>query len=413
MRKYIFLSVLMLLLPGGCNSGSNPGLTNSELERMDAARKIRLVEASGGLVLMVSGESITSDELIESPVELRGKFVLPIEYFKPIAQASELEQFKERVRGPLKEILTAKISDILLYQQAKRQIGKNIEEVLEKQAEKALREYVLSFGGDQIKADEALEQRGMDWKSFKEYQKRLILAQLYLGPKLSDDRPITYRELMDCYNQMKDEYFGRPAVIRFRLIDIQPDRLAMWSSHDIPELAKKYAERLLTRIRAGEDFGELAKQYSHGPMGDFGGLWKPVQPGSLAAPYDMLASEAENIEAGQIASLVITPGHVFIMKLEEKQSAGYEPFGTVQRQVKNKIIIERRSEVVDRLNARLLQQAELSKTGEFIDFCLEKIYQMRNETVTVKRDIYKRTETRKPRDTSTSIYRDIGIPRRR
>jgi peptidyl-prolyl cis-trans isomerase SurA len=412
MRKCVFVSVLMLLLIGGCGGGSNP--TGAELERRALARKIRLVEALGGFVLMVGGETVTSDEIIESPAELGGVFVLPIEYFKPIAQVSELEEFKERVRGQFKEILTAKISSILLYQQAKRQVGENIEGALEKQAEKALREFVLAFGGDQIRADEALEQRGMDWKSFKEYQKKSILIQWYVTSQLPNNRPVTYRELMDCYNEMKDEYFARPAMIQFRLIDIQPARLKVWAPSERHELAKKLASRLLTRIQSGEDFVELVKQYSHGPMREFGGLWQPVQPGSLAAPYDMLAAEAENTKAGQVANLVVTPEHVFIMKLEEKQSAGYEPFGKVQRQAREKIIFDRRNEVVDRVNAGLMQQVELSKTDEFIDFCLEKIYQVRNQPVTVKRDIYRRTEVQRRRDTRTSIPRgDMGMLRRR
>ncbi len=414
MSKCIFLSVLMLLLIGGCNDGGNP--TGAELERQALTRKIRLVEASGGFVLMVGGETVTSDEIIASPVELGGKFVLPIEYFKPIAQASELEQFKERARGQLKGILTAKISNILLYQQAKRQMGNNIEQALDKEAEKALREFVVAFGGDQIRADEALEQMGMDWNSFKEYQKRLILTQWYLGSKLSNNRPVTYRELMDCYNEMKDEYFAKTATIQFRLIDIQPARLqAANPKANRHQLAEKLALELAKRIRSGEDFGELAKQYSHGPMREFGGLWQPMRPESLAAPYDKLAAEAENIVSSRIARIIITAGHVFIMKLEDKKIAGYEPFEKVQRQVRNKIILDRQNEAVDRVNATLLQQVELSKTDEFIDFCLEKIYQKRDEPVTVKRDIYRRTETQRPRDTRPSIYRDMmpgGIRRR-
>ncbi len=414
MSKCIFLSVLMLLLIGGCNDGGNP--TGAELERQALSRKIRLVEASGGFVLMVGGETVTSDEIIASPVELGGKFVLPIEYFKPIAQASELEQFKERARGQLKGILTAKISNILLYQQAKRQMGNNIEQALDKEAEKALREFVVAFGGDQIRADEALEQMGMDWNSFKEYQKRLILTQWYLGSKLSNNRPVTYRELMDCYNEMKDEYFAKTATIQFRLIDIQPARLqAANPKANRHQLAEKLALELAKRIRSGEDFGELAKQYSHGPMREFGGLWQPMRPESLAAPYDKLAAEAENIVSSRIARIIITAEHVFIMKLEDKKIAGYEPFEKVQQQVRNKIILDRQNEAVDRVNATLLQQVELSKTDEFIDFCLEKIYQKRDEPVTVKRDIYRRTETQSPRDTRPSIYRDMmpgGIRRR-
>jgi len=414
MRKCGFVLVLMLLLIGGCGDGSNP--TGAELERLALARKIRLVEASGGLVLMVGGETVTSDEIIASPVELGGMYVLPVEYFKPIAQVSELDEFKERVSGQLKGILTDKISNILLYQQAKRKVGKNIEDALEKEAEKALREFVVAYGGDQIKADEALKQRGMDWKSFREYQKRSILIQWYLGSELPNNRPVTYRELMNCYNEMKDEFFTRPAVIQFRLIDIHPARLeAANPDEDRHQLAEKLALDLIARMRSGEDFGELVKQYSHGPMREFGGLWQPVQPGSLASPYDMLAAEAENTEPGQIASLVVTAEHVFIMKLEEKQTAGYEPFQKVQEQVRKKINLDRRNEIVDRVNDKLLQQAELSKTDEFIDFCLEKIYQMRDQPVTVKRDIYRSTETQRPRDTRPSMYRDMmpgGVRRR-
>jgi hypothetical protein len=298
----------------------------------------------------------------------------------------------------------------LLYQEAKRQVGKNIDEALEKQAGKAVREYVVDFGGDQIRADEALQQRGMDWKSFKEYQKRSILLQWYVASKLPNNRPVTYRELMDCYNEMKDEFFARPAMIQFRLIDIQPARMKMLAPNEQHELAKKYAYRLLERIQSGEDFGGLARQYSHGPMREFGGLWQSVQPGSLASPYDMLAAEAENTEPGQIASLVVTAEQVFIMKLEEKQSAGYEPFGEVQKQVREKIGLDRWNEAVNRVNATLLQQAELSRTDKFIDFCLEKIYQMRNQPVTIKRDIYRSTDTPRRRDTRTSIPGGAGMP---
>ena len=408
MRECIFLSVLMLLLIGGCK---NPGLTDAELDRRNLARKIRLVEASGGLVLIVGGETVTSDEIIESSVELGGMYERPIEYFKPIAQVSELEQFKERARGQLKGILTDKISNILLYQQAKRQAGKNIEDALEKQAEKALREFVVTFGGDQIRADEALKQMGMDWKSFKEHQKRLILTQWYLRSKLSNNRPVTYREMMDCYNEMKDKFFAKTATIQFRLIDIHPAKLeAANPNANRHQLAEKLALELAKRIRSGEDFGELARQYSHGPMRGFGGLWHPVRPESLAVPYDKLAAEAENIESSQIARIIITAQHVFIMKLEEKILAGYEAFQKVQEQVREKINLDRWNEAVDRLNAKILQQAELGRTDEFIDFCLDKIYQMRDQPVTVKRDIYRRTEIQRRRDTRTSTPGGVGMP---
>jgi len=408
MIKFAFISMFILLLTGGCG-GNNP--SSAELERRTITRKIRLAEASGGLVLMVGGETLTSDEVIESPAELGGTYVPPIEYFKPIAQASELDQFKELVGEPLTGILMGKISNMLLYQEIKRDIGENVELALEKQVEKVMREFVMAYGGDQIKADEALQENGMDWKSFEEQQKKSILIQSYVSKKMTNNRPVTHSELIECYNQMKDESFSIPASIQFRLIEIQPGRLKLWKTSERPEIAKLLANRLLTRIQSGEDFGKLAMQYSHGPFREFGGLWKPVRPDSLAAPYDTLAAEAEKIEPGRITGLIETAEHIFIMKLKAKQSAGYVPFVDVQEQVRDKIIFDRRSEVLSQVNAELLQQAELSDTDEFVDFCLDKIYQMRDQSVTVKRNIYKGTETQRRKDTNTPLNgAGMGMP---
>jgi hypothetical protein len=110
-------------------------------------------------------------------------------------------------------------------------------------------------------------------------------------------------------------------------------------------------------------------------MKEFGGLWRPVQPESLAEPYDKLAAAAKNLEVGQLADLIVIPEHLFIMKLEERHSDSYEPFEKVQMQVRERISSDRRVNDVSQVNAELLRHAEMGETDEFIDFCLEKIYQ--------------------------------------
>src|SRR4030042_1246428 len=134
MCRYICLSVLILLLFGGCDGGKSR-LSEAEKERRALTQKIELVEAAGGYVLIVSGQTLTSDEIIDSRTRLNGLFVSPKEYFGPVAQTTELEQFKERARGQLEEIIMDKISNILFYQNAKRQAGGNIDEGLEKAAQ--------------------------------------------------------------------------------------------------------------------------------------------------------------------------------------------------------------------------------------------------------------------------------------
>ena len=375
MCRYICLLVLILVLFGGCNSGNS----EAEKERKELTQKIELVESEGGYVLMVGGETLTSDEIIDSRLPLNQSFISPKEYFAPIAQTSDFEQFKERVKGQLEEIIMGKISNMLLYQYAKRQAGSNIDEGLEKAAQNEYRTFVLGFGGDQAKADDKLKLRHMDKKSFMEQRKRALLIEWYMASKLTYNSPVTYRELKDCYDKIKDKYFARAAKIRFRLIDIQPAKLEVSDpNEDRMQLAKNWANKLMALIKSGEDFGELAKKYSYGNWREFGGLWRSVEPSSLAAPYNVLAAEADKMEPGDVAGPIVTKEHIFIMKLEEKQIAGYEPFEDVQDLVKEKVILDRRSEVINKLNADIRREAKLSNTDKFVDFCLEKIYRLSN-----------------------------------
>jgi len=373
-------SFFLLFFIVGCAERSGATFTDAELERVSLAQRIKLVEQAGGLVLMVGGEPITSDEIINYPVE-QGEAVVPlIDVLRPAAQISNLEQFKKQARGRVDEIVTTKISDILLYHLAKTRVGENIDEALEKAAEAEMRRFVLSCGGDEAKADEKLEQMGLDRKGFKKQQKRLILAQAEIMSKLSRNSPITYRELTDCYDRMKDEFFVVPGTVQFRLIDIQPARLeAADPNEDRRDLAMGLADELLERLQTGEDFGELAKQYSHGLWRETGGLWMPLQPQSLAEPYDVLVNEIEKTEPGEIAGLIETDEHIFIMKLEQKHPRSYKPLEEVQRQVEQKIISDQWVNVVDKLNAGLTKNAAFGEKDEFIDFCLDKIYRISNQ----------------------------------
>ena len=346
----------MLLFIGGCDGGY-AALTNAESERINLVQRIELAEAAGELVLVVGSETVTSGEIIESPTQINRMFISPIEHFRPLAQTNDLEQFKERARRQFEEILTDKISNVLLYQHARMQAGGNVDESLENAAESEYRKFLLDYGGDQVKADEVLKQSQMDRDSFKEQQKKAILIQWYMASKLPDNRPATYRELMDCYNRIKNKYFARASKIRFRLIDIQPAKLKLEDPNDDPwQFANRIVNQLLRLIKSGEDFGELAKKYSHGDWRDFGGLWRSLQPSSLAEPFDILAVEAEKIEPGEVTGPIVTKQHIFIMKLEEKQIALIEKINQVETlqgciKDRNEEIITQKQNLQERFDA--------------------------------------------------------------
>ena len=405
MRKCAFLLVLVFLLIDGCGGGSKPKFTEEELARIPFAQKTGLPEASGGFVLAVGGEIVTSDEIIESLIEHNGVVVSLKERFRPIAQTNDFERFKQQARPEVEQVLTNKLSNILLYQQAKKQAGEGIDEALERLAEAEVRKVVISeFGGDDAKAEEALKEMGMDWRSFKEHQKRIILSGFFVASQLPKARPITYSELLDRYNEMKGEFFVRPATIMFRLIDIEAAKLPAPASGDASrgggevtdpnqsqlstvlgtpygghltvERARELANELFGRLQAGEDFGKLAEEYSEV---SFINHSDGVQPESLEKPYDCLVAEAEKIEPGQIAGPIEAGEHIFIMKLEERRAKSFKPLREVQREVETKIMLDRQKQAREEIIAKLVQQAAIGNKGEFIDFCLKKIYRMSNQ----------------------------------
>jgi peptidyl-prolyl cis-trans isomerase SurA len=238
---------------------------------------------------------------------------------------------------------------------------------------------VASFGYDYAKAEEALKTRGMDWKEFRKYQKRLVLSQSYIASQLPGQTAVTYSELLDGYNEMKEQVFVRPAEITFSLIDIEVSKVELNDPNKSRlEQAKELADELVRELNNGQDFGELARRHSHGYRAPFGGLWKPVQPESLAEPYDVLAREAERIGAGEIAMPIEASGHIFIMKLEEKAAKSFEPFEEVQKEVEATIHIERRKKALDELNRKLVEKAVARDRDRFVNYCLEEIYRISN-----------------------------------
>ncbi len=371
------LSLLISLCVAGC-APEKPGLTESELRRIAIAQRIQVVRAAGGLVLTVGGETKTSDQIIESPApDDSGQFLSLVESLKPFARQTSLEQFKDRLRSKVEDIVMREISGILLYQHAKRQAGDNVAEALDAMVEKDFREFVLRFGGDEAKADEALSEMGMDRKSFRQQRKRSLLTQSYLASKLPRERPVTYAEMLEQYNRVKDELFAIPGMLKFRLIDIEPARMPITDpNRDRPLRAGKLAETLAAKLDAGEDFDTLKEQHTGPHISAFTVQWKPYNPDSLVAPYDILAREAERLEPGRIAGPIETPGHIFIMQLEQKLLRGYEPFEKVQGQIMYQITENRRNEVIYRIQDSLMDQAAIGETADFTDFCLEKMHQL-------------------------------------
>ena len=366
------LLCVLSLWGAGCadEASRKASLTEEEIERLTYAPKPTRAD-----VLLVAGEPLSCEDVMNDPPDRRGGGVPFKKRLEDLAAVATLEQFMELARPQARQRLNSRITRIVLYQRAKRELGDKIDETLETLTEKELRSFVLRHGGNNAEADEALRTLGMNRSTFKELKRKQILSEYAITSKMPKDQPITYRELKAAYDQMKDQAFVRPAMIQFRLIDLEAAKVELADPNDDPvQAARTLAEKLVTRIMAGEDFGKLAKEYSHGFRKSFGGLWTPRDPESLAEPYLVLPGVAEKIEVGEIAGPIDVPGHAFIMKLEQRRPKGHYPLADVQEKVEAKIRIDRRLAAQRRLEAEVAEQTAVANIDQFLDDCLERVY---------------------------------------
>lgn len=375
-RYSFFILILFALLAGGCEKPAEPTLTNLELTPIPDSNDFLYVNSKEEPVLLVAGQEITSDDIINTPVRLKNSVIIPGEFFAEFAKSMNAQEFKETMHDRLMAVLADRISDILLYKSAKKGIGDSLDEYLEKTIDSEIRKKVQQFGGDELKADEAINATWHDRETYKKELQREILIQWYLSTQKTEDGVIPYRKLIRKYESMKDENFAIEPAIQFRSIDIIPSRLEVPDPNmDRNKYAENLANELYAKLKSGEDFGELATTNSQGPRKSYGGLWESINPKSLAEPFDVLARTAMKMNPGEISEPIKTDSYIFIIKLEKKKTAGYIPFEQVQNDVKKAVIEEQKAaKAMGQLDKSINQQMERFETGIFVDYCLDKIH---------------------------------------
>jgi parvulin-like peptidyl-prolyl isomerase len=369
MPKRIFIVPVVLLLCLGCAKDEKPKYTEEQLAQIPQPVRDGLPRPTGGFVLAVGDETISTTDIAQPLMS----------ELAPTAQKMSFDDFANQAMPAVALTLRDKIADILLYQQAKKAAPDQIDEELDKAVEKEMRRFIVSFGGDYAKAQAYLKSYyGMGWKEFRDYQRRMILSGSYLNGKLAEDKPVTYSQIREYYDQHKSDDYSKEATITIRLIDIDVAKQAVDANTSQLDAAQSKANDLMSRLNAGENFAVLAAQYSDGYRASAGGLWDPVRPDSLAEPYDVLGKQAQQMAVGDVAGPLNAKGHIFIVKLEGKQAGSVVPLEKVQAEIEERITLERKRKSYDDAMNAVLKEADIGGLDQFAMYCLRQIYTQAN-----------------------------------
>ncbi len=369
-RFGLWVFLLVVIGVGGCGADKKGKFTDEQMAQFPLSTRYNLPGPSGGMALNVNTETITVEEVVKL---LKGSLELP-------AKNVSAESFQVRARALVEDTVREKVIDILLYQQAKSKASENIDEALDKTVEMEANRFVADYGNNYAQAQVSLSARGMDWKGYRDFQRKFLLVQSYISSELKDDKPVMHSELVEYYNTIKDNRLRTEGSVEFRVIDIIPERLTAEQIGETgqtrPEAALRIARELVDRAGKGEDFAELAKTYSNDLRATVGGLWRPIETGkgSLAKPFDVLETEALKLDPGQIAGPIVAEGHVFILRLESKKAAGEKTFAEAQKQLEAEVKLIKKKQRYDKMLDKIIAQADIKNLDQFVDHCTAEAY---------------------------------------
>src|SRR6516165_2887476 len=154
--------------------------------------------------------------------------------------------------------------------------------------------------------------------------------------KVASSIPVTPADLQTYYNQHQDDY-RIPETVTVRHILIKtptpgPDGKIDQKGVDA---AKSKIEDVQKQLKAGANFGDLAKKYSEDPgSAQEGGLLPPITRGRTVPEFEQAAF---NTPKGQTTDIIRTSYGFHIIHVEDKQNASVKPLDEVKAQIESAI----------------------------------------------------------------------------
>jgi parvulin-like peptidyl-prolyl isomerase len=162
------------------------------------------------------------------------------------------------------------------------------------------------------------------------------LGRMHIGDKLRESvsQEVTHQEMLDYYKGHPEKY-GVKARAKFEIITCR------FSNHPSREAARQKLAALGNEIfLGGAQFGAVAKKGSEEPNASAGGRYDWTTKGSLASePIDHALF---TLPTGSLSQMIEDELGCHIMRVMEREDAGFIPFLEAQKGIKEAIIQSRR-----------------------------------------------------------------------
>ncbi|SCI38051.1 Foldase protein prsA 3 precursor [uncultured Clostridium sp.] len=215
----------------------------------------------------------------------------------------------------------------------------------EDEVNKAIEDFKTSIKENEDYQKE-LDELGVD-DNFLKYQFERDLASENYKANFEKNIDITEDEMKTYYDENKEEFHTDEVEASHILIKTMDDQGNALSDKKKAE-AKKKAEEVLEKLKSGEEFSALAKEYSQDAgTAENGGELGFFAKGKMVKEFE---DAAWKLNVGEISDIVETSYGYHIIKVTDKVDE-QQPFEDVKDTIKTNLISEKYNEQVEKLKS--------------------------------------------------------------
>jgi peptidyl-prolyl cis-trans isomerase D len=178
----------------------------------------------------------------------------------------------------------------------------------------------------------ALEDYFAEHKEEYRMPEEIKITYITIDPNDFADKVVISDEEVESYYEENIDMFQEERQVKARHILFKVDPEA---PEEEKEKVKERALSVLEKARAGEDFADLAKEYSEGPNSAQGGDLGYFPRGQMVKAFD---DAAFGMKKGEISDLVKTQFGYHIIKVEDIKEAGTKALAEVQEEIRNRLL---------------------------------------------------------------------------
>ena len=196
-------------------------------------------------------------------------------------------------------------------------------------------------------------------RKVERYRDRLITEELY--KRVAQERAnVTDAEIQKYYDEHRDQFSQKERIRASQVLILVPPNATPEKDAE----AKAKAQEALRRAKAGEDFTELAKQYSEGPTASRGGDLGYFSRGRMVPEFEDVAFSLTNV--GDISDVVKTKFGYHIVQLNDRQPEKVLGLDEVKDRIVRQLEAKNRRDIRQGLGQDLRRQAKIQISEEYL-----------------------------------------------